>query len=180
MGSMGALLRLGRGLRYRPLPLIGQRLRIDSLDAVEPALRALVSPWIAAGAPWGGCDVVGGLAKYGLIDRSFDAPPALLEDPSTLVGIAALRANGMGLRAEPDPDPEIAAAEAEMNADFLRDLADKLGSCVLKVFLDDDVDGARRPRRLSLLPEYFPRVFTVTDACVTNADGIWMGKHFYL
>lgn len=29
-------------------------------------------------------------------------------------------------------------------------------------------------------PDYFPRTFTVTDACITNASLIWLGKHFYL
>ena len=190
MGSTGALLRLGRELRYRELPLLGQRVRIESLAEVEPALRALVAPWIAASAAWDGCDLVGGLGKYGLLDRSFAAPPELLEDRSTLVGIAALHANGMGLPIEPDPDPEITAMEAEMAAGCLSDLADDLGSCVLKVLLNDDVDDARRfahlkhtiarAQRISLLPDYFPRVFTVTDACVTNSKRIWMGKHFYL
>jgi hypothetical protein len=186
MGSTGALLRLGRELRYRELPLIGKSVRIESLAGVEPALRALVAPWIAAGAEWNGCDVVGGLGKYGLLDRSFAAPPELLEDRSTLVGIAALHANGMGLPIEPDPDPEITAMEAEMAAGCLSDLADDLGGCVLKVFLNDDVDDARRFAHVKntlgrkLLPDYFPRAFTVTDACVTNAKRIWMGKHFYL
>ena len=188
MGSTRALLRLGRELRYRELPLIGKPVRIESLGEVEPVLRALVAPWIAAGAAWEGCDLVGGLGKYGLLDRSFAAPPELLEDRSTLVGIAALHANGMGLPLEPDPDPEITAMEAEIAAGCLTDLADELGGCVLKVFLNDDIDNARRfahleqtrVPRVSLLPDYFPRVFTVTDACVTNAKRIWLGKHFYL
>jgi hypothetical protein len=31
------------------------------------------------------------------------------------------------------------------------------------------------------VPEgYLPRLFKVVDACVTNASGVWLWKHFYL
>jgi hypothetical protein len=33
---------------------------------------------------------------------------------------------------------------------------------------------------LTLPVDYFPRAFTITDACVTNADFVWFHKHFYL
>jgi hypothetical protein len=187
-----ALYRLGRELRYRKLPVIGQSLRITSLAEVEPVLRQLVAPWVTADAPWDGCELLGGLAKYGLLDRWFTAPAALLDDPSTLVGAAALRENGLGGQREPDEDPELEEMTAAAEAGCLVDLATDLdaGTCLLKLFLEDDLPGEQHSKHLiesyratgelSLPANYFPRAFVVTDACVTNASGIWFGKHFYL
>jgi hypothetical protein len=91
---------------------------------------------------------------------------------------------------EPDPDAEIEAQTRQLAAGCLADLADSLGACVLKVLLEDGLSNELRVRhnadryraRLApeLLPDYFPRPFVVTDACVTNAPRIWLGKHLDL
>jgi hypothetical protein len=181
------LMRLGRELRYRELPIIGQRVVVESLDDVEHVLRQLVTPWITRDARWDGCAIEGGLAKYGILDRWCNAEERQLD--GCMSGIAALRANGFAPD-EPDPDPEVEAEARAFAASCLIDLASDLGASVLKLFLHDglphelrfehnqDRYAAKLPPEL--LPNYFPRPFIVTDACITNAPGIWLGKHFYL
>ena len=181
------LLRLGRDLRYRPLPIIGQRVVIESRDAVEPTLRQLTAPWTAHGSQWDGCDITPGLAKYGLLHLQCSVDARHLDE--ALRGIPALRANGFA-RGTPDPDPAIGAEARATVEGYLADLAADLGRCVLKVFLNDDLPNARRfehnreryQARLppELLPRYFPRPFVITDACITNAPAIWLAKHFYV
>lgn len=184
-----ALMRLGRELRYRPLPIIGQRVVIETLDDVEHVLRQLVTPWITRDSKWGGCDIAAGVAKYGLIDRWCTVESSQLDGDGAMRGVPALRANGFG-PGEPDPDPELEAAARAYAADCLVDLAAALGACVLKLFLNDGLSdelrfGHNRDRYRAgfppeLLPNYFPRPFVVTDACITNASTIWFGKYFYL
>lgn len=178
------MFRLARELRYRPLPIVGQRVVIEALAAVEPALACLVQPWAQGPLAWDGCDIEAGLAKYGLLDRWFGVESELLDDAATLRGVRALRVNGF-VREEPDPDPQVEAESRMLAAGCMLDLADSLGPTWLKLFLQDDLSDEvrfhRQQRDVSrLLPGYFPRTFTVTDACVANASMIWLGKHFYL
>jgi hypothetical protein len=183
------MFRLARELRYRSLSVIGQRVVVEELAEAEPALVRLVQPWAPGPRAWDGCEITAGLAKYGLLDRWCEVGPELLDDAATLSGVRALRVNGFA-RWDPDPDP---AAEAELRAfaaGCMADLADSLGPCQLKLFLHDDLsdevrfhhNGERYRSGLlpELLPGYFPRTFTVADACVANASLIWICKHFYL
>ncbi len=182
-----ALMRLGRELRYRELPIVGQRVVIETLDDVGHVLRQLVAPWITCDAHWQGCDIELGLAKYGLLDLWCNVDPGHLD--GAMSGVHALRSNGF-VRSEPDPDPAIAAQEREIADACLTELASDLGPCVLKLFLTDGLPHDLRLQhnlgryaanlRQELLPGYFPRPFVVTDACITNAPGIWFSKHFYL
>jgi hypothetical protein len=184
-----ALFRLGRELRYLPLPIIGQRVVIETLDAVEHVLRQLATPWITRESVWDGCDIEGGLAKYGLVDRWCTVDPRMLAGTDVLRGVPALRANGFSRR-EPEPDPEEEAQMRGFEQGCLLDLSAELGPCVLKLFLNDGLpdelrfqhnhDRYRAGLMPELLPSYFPRGFIVTDACITNAQTIWLGKHFYL
>jgi hypothetical protein len=178
MTATHAMFRLARELRYRELPIIGRRVVIESRDAVEHVLRQLATPWITRDSRWDGCDIVAGLAKYGLLDRWCNVDPRELE--GGLRGVPVLRVNGFPRRA-PDPDPVVAAQDRACAAGCLEDLAEELGPCVLKLFLDDQLPWSVRAPNLRELPrDYFPRPFIVTDACITNASGIWFEKHFYL
>lgn len=186
--SRAALFRLGRALRYRPLPIIGVRVRIESLADVEPTLRRLTAPWGGDQLAWDGCDIALGLAKYGLLDRWCTVDPEQLDAPSVLRGVAALRQNGF-VKREPEPDPDQEREMREWEAACLIDLAERLEGCLLKIFLHDEIPADTRfppggPVSLAamtrLSPTYFPETFVVTDACLTNASTIWLSKHFYL
>ncbi len=180
-------MQLARTLRYRPLPIIGQRLVIETLDDVEHVLRQLVTPWFSRDSVWSGTDIEGGLAKYGLLDRECNVDVRHLDE--SIGAVEALRINGFA-PVEPDPDPALAAEERALVEGCLANIAEGLGPCVLKLFLNDDVPDASRfeylrqhlgaHHALELPPNYFPRAFTVTDACITNAPRIWIAKHFYL
>jgi hypothetical protein len=184
---MRVLMRLGRELRYWSLPVIGKRVVIETLDDVEHVLRQLVAPWITRDSTWGGCDIAGGLAKYGLVDRWCNVEARQLD--GAMRGIRAQRASGV-VR-EPYPNPECKTEARAFAAECLLLLADDLGRCVLKLFLNDDIpdelrwsrDDFERYRRYGAglgLEDYFPRPFIVTDACITNAPLIWLDKHFYM
>jgi hypothetical protein len=38
----------------------------------------------------------------------------------------------------------------------------------------------RRRIALELPPSYFPRLFVISDAAITNSASAWLQKHFYL
>lgn len=189
-----ALYRVAHDLRYRELSdLIGQRVTIASLAAVEAALRRVAKRWLASDAVMRQPRTAEGtLFKYGLIDAEFVASSRLLEDEDTIEGLDAMRACGFlprrGVVWERD--------EVACGAAFAHELADDLakGVCVLKLMLKDDlpVDGHMRWLQdavnhghdgsvpLRLPADYLPRELTVADACVTNAGFVWFSKHLYL
>ena len=42
-------------------------------------------------------------------------------------------------------------------------------------------DYGQEAQAVLRVPEgYLPRPFSITDACITNADAVWFFKHFYL
>lgn len=183
--SVPLLLRLARELRSRRLPeLIGRYVHLESVADVEPCLRALLVRWVPAGARWHECNAEGTLAKYGLIDARFDAPRALLDDPSTQVGLAVLRAAGV------IPTPGEPPPETLEGGTCLPDLAAELDQCSLDLYLEDRLPDHGRIERVKAAhlarkpltppPGYFPRDLVVTDACVSNAPYLWFLTHFYL
>ncbi len=187
MRGIAPLLRLGRGLRYREIPeLIGQRLFVDSVAAIEVAVRGLV-PWLSPDAAWGDSSSELALFKYGIADIELRVSPSLLDHPSTSTGLDVARRQGFlprrGERWE-ELDDAIGCLAA-----FAEDFDP--ASCVLKLFLRDNIPerehmrwlmaaARERPRSLALPVGYFPRELVVEDACVTNAGFIWFCTHFYL
>ena len=178
-------------MRYLELPIVGQRVTIRSLAEIDEALRSLAAPW-ASGDGWSGTEIELALAKYGIVDRWCDGDARELE--RGLHGVAALRANGFqrndDAAALSSEDAAVAREVSELGAMQLAALADELGACVLKLFLNDDMTleehmapnlSRYRAGLPPVLPSnYFPRTFVVTDACLTNAPSIWLSKHFYL
>lgn len=187
------LLRLGRELRYRALPeLVGCRIAVASLDAIGPALRALVAPWLPPDARWHPNKYLAvALAKYGIVDTSFDAPAALLDHPATQIGVPVLRAHGMVPKRGERGDDLGSGLDGLDGRQCLEQLVEELDErrCALKLFLEDErpaelhnsvvISAAREGRPLALPRDYFPRELAVTDACVTNAPFIWFNTHFY-
>jgi hypothetical protein len=170
-----AWFRLVSKLRYRALPeLVGRSIEVPGVDAVVPALRALIEPWAGPDAPWApGCNwaeehLHGTIGKYGLIDTWFAAPASLLN--GALAGRAVLKANGID---EGDDSGEGISVE-DLAKDF------DPSSCVLKLYLQDRIPYDVRRTWRDGEPAVFPRRFTVEDACATNARGVWGSKYFYM
>jgi hypothetical protein len=182
-------------LRYRELSyLIGQTIIIHSVDSIEADLQPMLSTVSATGCKLAPTSNKShsrerffrtALAKYDLLDLEFIAPQTLL-DTSFKGGIKLLEALNLIHRHRKDEPPldEFAAEEriedlnavlTELNEDILQD------STILKVFLESSNHRTKIIRLpLELPDDYFPRQFTVKDACVTNSGFVWISKHFYI
>jgi hypothetical protein len=127
------------------------------------------------------------IAKYGILDLDFLAPDSLL-DTEFEHGIRLLKRLGF------IPTPEaVQRHEQEMQewpedmADVMKDFTclDQLNESleqkqwIIRLFLQTTHQTLKLEQRLTLPPTYLPRVFTVSDACVTNADFVWFHRHFY-
>ncbi|HTB72740.1 MAG TPA: hypothetical protein VK762_05835 [Polyangiaceae bacterium] len=178
--NLGALKRLARDFRYRPLPsLEGSKLPVASFDAVEGGLRALLEENGLRPTIFDGNNFRASIAKYDLIDVRFGTSPAALEHADTRTGLAALRELGF---LESPQDGEDGGSCLEMLAEDIND-----GICQIKLFLQAETPRnvrdpvvRRQMIKLKLPKDYFPRNFILGDACVTNANGIWLEKHLWL
>src|SRR5262249_59244024 len=99
-------------------------------------------------------------------------------------GVPVLREQGY-LDSEEVEEPEIATMAGGC-FDMLVEDIDK-GSCHIRLFLEAEKPRDRRNPavfremiRMQLPDDYFPRTFVVFDACVTNADRIWLFKYVWL
>ena len=62
--------------------------------------------------------------------------------------------------------------------DFLADDVEK-NEAMIKLFLR--AAESQSPRlSLKLAEDYFPQIFIVEDACMTNSGNVWFNKHFYM
>ncbi len=161
----------GSAYRHRRVPFFARSSRGDARAGRRAPLFDPV---------WSSNDVFLCLAKYGLIDRQCEVDARHAE--GGLRGVAALRANGFVAGANATTE------DRKFAAGCMDDLAQEMGPCVLKLFLQDQLpDNPRMAHFMEtytkgqpeLLPGYWPRGFVVTDACITNAPSIWSEKHFY-
>jgi len=119
---------------------------------------------------------------------------AIPEPISTVIdapGIPLLKQ--LGFVIEPEPQPPV-SAEGDLWDDdptCLAELAEDLNAqqLVVRLFLELPQGSAGLPKPgepanlfepFTLPTDYFPRTFTVSDACITNAGFVWFHKHFYL
>jgi hypothetical protein len=178
--NIGALKRLARDFRYRPLPsLEGSKLSVASFDAVEGGLRALLEENGLRPTVFDGNNFGASVAKYDLIDVRFGTSPAALEHADTRIGLAALRE--LQFLESPQGGEDVGSCLEIL----VKEVTD--GFCQIKLFLEAETPrNSRNPvvRRQMIklqLPEnYFPRNFILCDACVTNANSIWLEKHLWL
>jgi hypothetical protein len=98
----------------------------------------------------------GSFAKYGLLDLRFTAPGVVLAGPSS---------------------SQIRVCDDPTCLEMLREDLDEGRTWLLLLLEGGRPDG---PPKLSVPPGYLPRPFRVVDACVTNAAGVWLWKHFYV
>jgi hypothetical protein len=178
---------VARGLRCRPLQrLIVRAVMVRDLAAVEDAVRSALGPDLPEGCRLLGPEPhyrEGAVAKYGVLDLRFSAGEGLFgEDART--GVPLLRE--LGFLPGGGEGPSHRVCDDPLCLETLRDDISE-GRTFLLMFLEGGRPGeggrvAGPDGKASLrVPEgYLPHPFLVADACVTNASGVWLWKHFYL
>ncbi len=200
------LRRVAKDLRYRPLPsLISGRFHIESFDSVVDS----VTSWLAGQLPYriafeGPEGQFQGLAvvKYEILDLTFSVDHIDWNHDEVL-GVPLLKELGFVVspedldRAENSgmDDPTCLAELSEdigKNQTLLRLLLEKrpgrakeleyIKQIVLsgrfQEILQASEAGEEHFRRV--VDSCFPDDFTISDACLTNAEFVWFHKHFYL
>jgi hypothetical protein len=178
---------VARRLRYRTLgPLIGQNIILQSLDGILADVQAVID------SIYPGCRFrrpeerlrKGALAKYGLLDLEYDAPPEMADqNPSR--GLLWLKELGFVGHSRDThfggiDEDEMFAFVTGLFSDF-----DK-NQTILKLFMEErpkrsfppPADWTKQLAEPSLMP--FPKTMVVIDACVTNSGSVWLIKHFYM
>jgi hypothetical protein len=131
----------------------------------------------------------GALAKYGLLDLSYDVSPNMAAQ-NACPGLSMLKE--LGIVSHSDAWKELKDADPmAFLPEYLLEF-DK-HETILKLFLEEQ---PRRPfpstkegetlvawleqPNLIPFPIPFPRTMEITDACITNSDSVWLNKHFYI
>lgn len=171
-----------RGLRYCSLPkLIDRKIEICSIETIESDIFAILGGDLPADS-----HLIlkeekyfeGAIAKYGIIDAEFSISNRHLAN-CPIIDSDTFRELGFVLSPE---DKEYVTENPLPNGDedvglldFLADDVEK-NEAIIKLFLRCD-----KPKLSLKLPkDFFPREFTVQDACMTNSGYVWFNKHFYL
>ncbi|MBE9229693.1 hypothetical protein IQ264_30275 [Phormidium sp. LEGE 05292] len=186
--------KLARELKYLSLSeLFGRQVMIHSVDTVEDNIRHALGDIVPEG-----CRLLtepqlmkGMLAKYDFLDLTFSVPAYLLQSHYES-GISLLKA----LYFIRDPSQEdIDELEYKELSEFLGDdptflaeLAEDVSKnmTVCRMILNSshprewDKNNRRMAMTASLPSGYFPQIFVIGDACITNALSVWLHKHFYL
>lgn len=194
-----ALLQVSRQIKYRALDgLIGRQVVISSAASVPAEVAHQLRSDLPPGLHFQGPEpnyVTLALAKYGILDLSFTIEEfhwGSADSP----GVPLLEEFGFVLR-EPTPS-ESPTLFDDKDPTCLEQLQDDINEnkTVVKLFLEE------RPKRdlkasflamassgkmesvsaggVDSLDHYFPKMFEVVDACLTNADFIWFHRYFYL
>ena len=178
---------VARGLRYRLLDhLVNRSIEIRDLDAVEVAVRLAIGPDLPEACRLAGpvrADIEVTVAKYGILDLRFTAPDGLLSSDAR-TGVPLLRE--LGFLPGGDAGPQVRVCDDPTCLEMLQDELDE-GRAWLLLLLEggrpgDDARIEGTDGRVSFrVPEgYLPQSFKVADACVANASGVWLWRHFYM
>jgi len=178
MSSLQLLKQVAQQLKYRVLTdYYGRQVTITSLPSIEADICNTLSINSEARLiePEQKYRELA-LAKYGILSLDFVVPENWLTDDYQ-TGIALLRELGF--------NPPIAENEdadkfvKSLAQSHLETLVDQLSKHQTHMLIILDAVGEHQ-LRLKLPADYFPRTFIVRDACVTNAQSIWLTKHVYL
>jgi hypothetical protein len=203
---MNHLLRhVAKDLCYRPLlHLVSQRLHIESVDSVAESVSSWLRTQVAYRIAFKGPEqkYIGfAVVKYGILDLTFSVERT---DRSRrdLHGVALLKELGFALHARNLPD----GAADERDPTCLTELREDIdkNEMVLRLFLEKRPGGLGDPEYFKqqvvsgrlreilraneagedaferVVRDCFPGDFTVSDACLTNAEFVWFHKHSYL
>ncbi len=178
---------VARGLRYCPLGhLVGRVVEVTDLERIEDAVRLALGPDLPDNSCLAGPEPrfrEGAVAKYGILDLRFTAPGDMLAS-DVPAGVPLLRE--LGYLAGGEAGPQNRVCDDPTCLEMLQQDLDE-GRTWLLLFLEggrpgDDARVAGPDGQVSfrVAGGYLPRPFKVIDACVTNASGVWLWKHFYL
>jgi hypothetical protein len=189
--------RLARELKYLPLELLwNYPLTIHSIATIEQNIRQELGDIVPAE-----CHLlttpeimVGTVEKYQFLDLTIQVPAPLLLQSSYESGISLLRQlfpqNQDDVEANLEEDDEL--ENLNFSRTFLEMLVEDLdtGSTFCRMRIE-----SRSPRTFAeqfeaqrqnegIIPklpdDFFPHLFLIRDACLTNAQGVWFYKYFYL
>jgi hypothetical protein len=167
---------LAQHLRYRALPdLIGHEVQINSLPTIDADLRRMLAAHLPENAlytPLPSGEAEEALAKHGIIDASYIVPADML-DQDFDSGPDLLSWLGFIMDSAEERAFEVIA---RLVGDKLDDATDLLllkeeleaGDTYLRLFLNDVQSSGT-----------LPGVFVIEDACIANAQSVWLHQHFY-
>jgi hypothetical protein len=178
-----------RELKYLELSnVIGSKILIQSFPSVEKdvqtALQARSIHFLRGLLTAEGTNY-GSLKKYRLLDLSFDTVCPLPEADS----IDAHFLKNVGYLSDTEDLKDGPILPGCDDAGLLEELIDAINrkAWMVKVFLEDrehetaiEQHRVPGPAETFDLESYFPREFSVKDACLTNCDTVWLFKHFWL
>jgi hypothetical protein len=178
---LSLLRRLHRSLAYSTVDaLAGISVQVHSAETAPDDVLGVVKRALSINVTTMAPDLdyrEGAIAKYGILDLTFGIGSTSSEIPRPGLGI--LRPLGL-------VDGGEGADALEVSDDFLRDLTleSEAGHPYLKVFLETQDalpprDSLRRLRE-GMPAGFWPHLFVVRDACLTNTPSIWLAKHFYM
>ena len=203
---MNRLLRhVAKDLSYRPLlHLVSQRLHIESVDSVAESVSSWLRTQVAYRIAFKGPEqkYIGfAVVKYGILDLTFSVEPIDCSR-GDLHGIPLLKELGFATDPRDLPDGAVDEKDPTCLTELQEDI-DK-NEMVLRLFLEKRPGGLGDPEYLKqqvvsgrlqeilraneageeaferVVQDCFPGDFTVSDACLTNAEFVWFHKHSYL
>ncbi|GGJ35471.1 hypothetical protein [Deinococcus roseus] len=177
------------GVKYQPLEvLMDQQMVFTSLDHLQSdADVAFQHLGLPACTLYRREDRIyqGQIHKYGLLDLVFEVIEPI-EIPSPENPLQFLKSMGILMVSKENPEEKPEGDEFGVLQAMYDDLQEE--HQYLKVMLHEvnpvPPVGMERAKQWifgNKSPEgTFPRTFEVTDACLTNLNGIWFSRHFYL
>jgi hypothetical protein len=167
---------LAQHLRYKALPeLIGLEIHINKLSTIDIDMRHALAAQLPENAtylvlPPGEAEEA--LTKHSIIDINYAVPPEML-DQDFDSGHELLVWLGFVMDSAEERAFELVS---QLVGDKLDDATDLLllkeeleaGDTYLRLFLTND-------QSLGTLPA----VFILEDACIANAQSVWLHRHFY-
>lgn len=181
---------LARTIRYRELSnLIGREITVHSIEGIIPDIQtalvdSLPNDSRLIGPQSKSLRVM--IAKYGIIDLEFEVESSNLSS-GFRKGISVLKELGFVI------DPKSAEESASLARELFGDESDdptcltqlgeelKQGKTVMRLFLRSERIQGMGSHLVGHLPsDYFPKLFTLEDACIANSGFVWFHKHFYV
>lgn len=166
-------------LKYREIPaLIGRTVRITSVETAPEEVLAGCRDALPVSARFGKPGVSereGTLATYGILDLTYRIDPIELRDIEP--GGPAL-ARDLGLFGDLE---DMLENEGGWESLLWEEIAE--GNAYARLFLRawEELTSEEREnrRKYGVSADFSRQTYRVLDACLTNADLVWLNKHFY-